>query len=358
MPSPRILVLFNEPVLPPDHPDAASERDILDTVNSVARTLRRAGFRVGRLGVGNDLTALADGLEEHCPDAVFNLFEGLSNRPFTESVVAGMLEWLNVPFTGCPSDTLTLARDKQRTKHLLHGAGLPTAPFFTVDHLPVPECKLEWPVIVKPANQDASCGIEQESVVQNQAELISRVELILKLYGGSVLVEQFIVGREILASVVEGAPDEWRRCTPMVLPLAEIVFNDPELWPVYSYDAKWDKSSNEYRSTPMNVPVILPHKQMDEITDLARRAFRLLGCRDYARVDIRMTAAGRPFILEVNPNPFIDSIALIDGMEAIGSVHSEFIADLARAALSRRPPRTVAPRKRVRAKAPRMQEAS
>src|SRR5947209_2633797 len=177
MPAPRILVLFNDPVLPIDHPDAASEREILDTVNSVSRTLRRAGFRVSRLGIGNDLTALAEGLEEHCPDAVFNLFEGLSNRPFTESVVAGMLEWLKVPFTGCPSDTLTLARDKQRTKFLLRGAGLPTAPFFTVDHLPVPECRLDWPVIVKPANQDASCGIEQESVVQNQAELTSRVEL-------------------------------------------------------------------------------------------------------------------------------------------------------------------------------------
>ena len=358
MPSPRIMVLFNEPVLPPGHPDAASEREILDTVDSVSRTLRRSGFRVIRFGVGNDLTALADGLQEHCPDAVFNLFEGLSNRPFTESVVAGMLEWLNVPFTGCPSDTLTLARDKQRTKHMLRGAGLPTAPFFTVEHLPVPECLLDWPVIVKPANQDASCGIEQESVVRTQAELNSRIELMLNLYGGAVLVEQFVAGREFLASVVEGAPDQWGRCTPMVLPLAEIVFKDPTLWPVYSYDAKWAKSSNEYLSTPMDVPVILPHKQMDEIADIARRAYCLLGCRDYARVDLRVTADGRPYILEVNPNPFIDSIALIAGMEAIGSIHSIFIADLARAALSRRPPRTASPRKRARTKLPRMQEAS
>lgn len=358
MPSPRILVLFNEPILPPDHPDAASEGEILDTVNSVARSLRGAGFRVTRLGIGNDLSAVADGLLEHCPDAVFNLFEGLSNRPFTETVVAGMLEWLNVPFTGSPSDTLALARDKRRTKHLLQGGGLPTAPFFTVDHLPVPKCRLEWPVIVKPANQDASCGIDQESVVRNQGELERRVALMLNVYGGTILVEQFIAGREFLVSVVEGAPDEWGRCVPMVLPVAEIVFNDPNLWPIYSYNAKWALTSDEYLSTPMKVPVILPHRQMDEIADIARRAYRLLGCRDYARVDMRVTEAGRPYILEVNPNPYIDSIALKDGMEVIGGVHSMFIADMARAALARRPARTASPRKRTRAKLPRMQEAS
>src|SRR5262245_33640165 len=358
MPSPRIVVVFNEPILPPEHPDAPSEREILDTVNSVSRKLRGSGFRVARLGIGNDLTALADGIMDLAPDAVFNLFEGLSNRPFTESVIAGMLEWLNVPFTGSPSGTLTLARDKQRTKHLLQGAGLPTAPFFPVDHLPVPKCKLSWPVIVKQANDDASCGIEQESVVQNQTELENRVELMLETYGGSILVEQFIDGREFLLSVVEGAPDQWGRCAPMVLPIAEIVFKDPSLWPVYSYDAKWAITSNEYLSTPMEVPVILPHRQFDQLADIARRAHRLLGCRDYARVDLRMTPDGRPFILEVNPNPFIDSAALIEGMEAIGRVHDMFIADLARAALSRRPPRAATPRKRTRSKLARMQEAS
>ena len=360
MPSPRILVLYNEPILPLDHPDSAAEDDIGGTVNTVVRTLRGAGFRVAREGIGNDLSALAEGLLEHSPDAVFNLFEGLSDRPFTESVVAGMLEWLSVPFTGSPSDTLALARDKQRTKHLLQGAKLPTAPFFTVDHLPVPKCKLEWPVIVKPANQDASCGIEQESVVQDQRELEERVALMLSIYGGTILVEQFVTGREFLVSVVEGAPDERGRCTPMVLPAAEIVFKDPNLWPIYSYNAKWAKTSDEYLATPMHVPVILPYRQMDEIADIARRAFRLLGCRDYARVDLRVTADGRPFILEVNPNPYIDSVAMIEGMAAIGSVHSAFIVDMTRAALSRRPPRTVAPRKRsrTRTKMPRMQEAS
>jgi len=357
MPALRILCLYNEPALPLGHPDSASEREILDTVGSVARSLTSSGFRVSRFGIGPDLNGLIDCLREHRPDAVFNLFEGLADRPSTETVVASILEWMNVPFTGSPSETLTLARDKKRTKYLLRGAGLPTAPFFTVDRLPVPKCRINWPVIVKPANQDASCGIEQGSVVTSQKELNERVELVLKVYGGTVLVEQFIAGREFLVSIVEGAPDEDDRVSPLVLPISEIAFNDPELWPIYSYDAKWAQTSNEYLATPLLVPIILPHQQMDQISELARDAFRLVGCRDYARVDLRVAADGRPYILEVNPNPFIDSIALIDGMEAIGRTHAQFVADLAWAALSRRPRRTT-PRKRSRPKLAPMQEAS
>src|SRR5713101_5214804 len=109
MASPRIVILYNEPVLRTDHPDAASEREVLETLASVEATLVASGFRVARLGVGNDLTVLIDGLKAKRPQAVFNLFEGLADRPFTETTVASVLEWMNIPFTGSPSETLTLA---------------------------------------------------------------------------------------------------------------------------------------------------------------------------------------------------------------------------------------------------------
>jgi D-alanine-D-alanine ligase len=352
----RLMLLHNEPVLPPGHPDAASESEILQTVEIISGTLEKAGFEVVRLGLGNDLQRLIDGLAEEQPDAVFNLFEGLADRPFTETVVAGVLEWFDVPFTGSPAETLALARDKQRTKLLLRGADLPTAPFFTVEHLPVPEWKLQWPVIVKPALQDASIGIEQASVVTSQEQLEKRVALMLERYG-PVLVEQFVTGREFLVSLVEGAPDGQGRCTPLALPLAEIAFKDHSLWPIYSYDAKWATASNEYQATPLLVPVIIPHEWLDRIVDVARRAYRLLGCRDYARVDLRVTADGRPYILEVNPNPFINSIALTDGLQVIGRSHAAFVADLAAAALSRRNPGADAFRTGGRPALP-MQEAS
>lgn len=358
MATPRILVLYNEPILPLDHPDAASEREILDTIETISRILDDSGFRVARLGVGNDLQVLLDSLQKHRPDAVFNLFEGLANRPFTETVVAGILEWFEIPFTGSGLDTLNLARDKQRTKFMLHGAGLPTAPFFTVDRLPCPACPIAWPVIVKPAAQDASVGIEQGSVVTSQEQLEERVGWVLKRYGGPVLVEQFIRGREFLVSFLDGPADDEGRPTIQMLPAAEILFTDPELWPIYSYEAKWATESREYAATPLKAPVTLPEEWTERIRVIGEKTYRLLNCQDYARLDLRMSPEGEPFILEVNPNPFISSIALINGLEAVGRAHSNFVADLARAALSRgrpRPPRTRKPARRTRRQ---LQEAS
>src|SRR5262245_1155518 len=115
MTSPRILILYNEPVLPPDHPDRASEVELLATVKDIEAVLAKAGFQIEKLGVGNDPSVLLTGLNGDRPDLVFNLFEGLADRPQTEATVAGLLEWLDVPFTGSPSAALSLGRDKLRT---------------------------------------------------------------------------------------------------------------------------------------------------------------------------------------------------------------------------------------------------
>jgi D-alanine-D-alanine ligase len=142
-----------------------------------------------------------------------------------------------------------------------------------------------------------------------------------------------------------------------VLPLAEILFEDADLWPIYCYDSKWAKESREYKATPMASPVILPPEQMSRVSEVSRRAYQLLNCRDYARVDLRLTPDGQPFILEVNPNPFLNSVALINGLDVVGLSLAQFICDLAEAALSRRPRRTSRLRKGGRTKR-RMQEAS
>lgn len=332
MPRPSILVLFNEPVLPPDHPESASEADILETVGDVEKVLAAAGFAVRRLGVSLDPRPLLDEVRRDRPDVVFNLFEGVPTRPGTEVSVASLLEWLDLPFTGCPSACLSLGRNKVAGKHLLSAAGLPTARYAVAERGAIPEWTLGWPAIVKPATQDASVGIDQGSVVADQAGLAARVRHVLDAFGPPALVEEFVGGREFHVNVVEDGPGALT-----VLPFAEIAFRAarPDWWPVYTYTAKWDENSAEYADCPLVAPVELPPEPAARLRDLAARAFRLFGCRDLARIDARMTAAGEFRVLEMNPNPYLISLALVRGLESVGRTHEHLVVQIALAALAR-----------------------
>src|SRR5262245_31599721 len=317
---PRVLILFNEPVLPADHPDAESEHEILFTAQEISKNLAAAGFPVTRLGVSTDPQALLNGLRKHRPDVVFNLFEGTADHGNTEAYVAGVLQWLGIPFTGCPFQTLSLARNKPLTKRLLQGAGLPTPDFFVVEELPVPKCPLEWPVIVKPAEQDASVGLDQGSVVIGQEQLNERVAWLLGTYGPPVMVEEFIRGREFNVGLIE-APEL------RVLPISEILFaaSGPDHWPIVTYDAKWKPGTRDYEATPPRYPAAIGPRLRERLEDLAQRAFQLLSCRDYARVDFRVRHPSRPYILEINPNPDISPTAgLAGGLVSAGMTHAQF----------------------------------
>ncbi len=327
----RVLVLYNEPVLPADHPDADSEHEVLFTVDVVAGHLGDAGFEVSRLGVSRDPATLLSGLRRAKPDVVFNLFEGLADQYGTEAHAAGLLEWLGLPYTGCPFHTLCLARDKPWTKQLLRGAGLPTADFFVVEEGPVEDCPIEWPAIVKPGMQDASIGLDQSSVVTDLERLNERVAFLLDAYGPPVLVEEFIRGREFNVGLIESP--ELR-----ALPVSEIVFVDqgPGYWPIVTYDAKWKPGSRDYEATPAKYPAEVTPRLGRRLHALAKEAFRLLGCRDYARVDFRVRPNGKPCVLEVNPNPdFSPTAGLAGGLISAGLTHAQFTVELVHAALAR-----------------------
>jgi D-alanine-D-alanine ligase len=326
----RVLILYNEPVLSESHPDADSEHEILYTVEEVAKALREVGHDVRLLGVQRDPATLLTGIRQHRPDVVFNLFEGLADRNETEAYVAGLLEWLEIPYTGCPFQTLCLARTKNVAKRLLRGAGLPTPDFFVVDELPAPPCSLPWPVIVKPATQDASVGLDQGSVVTDPQRLEERIAYLLENYGPPVLVEEFIRGREFNVGLIE---------TPelRVLPISEILFVEkaPDYWPIVTYDAKWKPGTRDYEATPPRYPAEVAPRLREKVEELARQAFRLLGCRDYARVDFRVRGS-KPYILEVNPNPDFSPMAgLAGGLASAGLTHAQFAAELVRLALAR-----------------------
>ncbi len=323
----RVLILFNQPVLPQDHPLKESEHEVEFIVEHTRKALRAAGMTVDILGVGRDPLVLVRELQERKPEVVFNLFEGLGDAGGTEATAAGILEWLEIPFTGCPSPALSIARDKISSKRLLTGAGLPVAGFLCLNDLRVPACPFEWPVIVKPAGQDASVGIDHNSVVSGQESLVRRVDHVLREHGGPVLVEEYLPGREFSVVVIERAGEGL-----VNLPAFEIRFEreGPGVWPIFTYDAKWEIESEDFQHTPLDIPAHIDEEMHRKLGRIAREAFEALGCRDYARVDFRLDGLDEPRILELNPNPDLSPEAcLASTLVECGPVsHEEFLVEL------------------------------
>jgi D-alanine-D-alanine ligase len=323
----RVLVAYNEPVLPPTHPDADSEHEILNVVEAMATELGRGGLTVGRCGIGRNLDGFRAVLREERPDAVFNLFEGLGDDPAAECRFARLLEDEGVAFTGCSSKALWQAGRKDIAKKLFQEAGLPTPDFQVIDAVPFGGCRLRWPVIVKPAFRDASVGIDQKSVVTSESELRQRVNHLANACGLPILVEEFIRGREISAAVVD-----WPQLA--MLPAVETLFVGRNGdWPIVTYDSKWRPGSPAYESTPLRYPAELTPHVAERLADLAKRAFQVVGCRDFATVDFRVTGDGTPFLLEINPNPgMAPSPCLVHSFELAGIGYNEYLVQMVHAA--------------------------
>ncbi len=326
-----VLVLYNHPLLPLTHPDADSENSVVEIAEAMAKVLVDAGYHVSLLGLKQDPTELWRELEARQPSAVLNLFEGNLDDPETESYVAGLLQWKGIPFTGSPMETLALARAKHTTKCLLRGAGLPTSDFYVVNELPLPPSPISFPVIVKPARQDASVGVNQSSVCTDALQVEQRVKVLLETYGAPVIVEEFVRGRELNVALLELPTLEF-------LPPAEIIFPEerPGYWPILTYDGKWKPGTPDYETQPPEYPADLSPEIIAMLGKYAMDAYRLLGCRDYARVDFRMGSDFKPYILEVNPNPEISDAAGFAG--CLGSAdlkYKEFLVRLIQQTIGR-----------------------
>ena len=351
--STRLLIVHNEPVLPDCDPEAEAERAVATTVAAVREHLGAAGFSVECLAIGRNLRSSLAEADRFRSAAILNLFEGLGDDPTSEARVARALESLAVPLSGCSARALRLAGRKHRAKAALTVAGLPTPKYAVVAprlrelsfDATVGACgasarerppsvqltQLRWPLIAKPALYHASIGIEQASVATNSEQLIERIEHLLGRYRGPVLVEEFIRGREFTVAVLETPC--WMALGPM-----EFEFVEPGCgrWPLVTFDAKWRPESQAYQATPARHGPSLDARLDGRLRDLACRAFRTLGCRDYARVDFRVDAEGEPWILEVNPNPDLSPAACLAGALAFaGFDYGQWIVGLARAAIAR-----------------------
>jgi D-alanine-D-alanine ligase len=316
----RIALLYNEPTLPSDHPDYAQEAGVLEAVEAFTRAL--AGpHQVLPLGAGAAADELLSRLRGAAADVVVNLCEGFAGASAGEAHVASLLELAGVSYTGSGPECLSLVRDKARTKWLLAGAGVATPEFAVVDRsagLAGAEALLRLgPAIVKPAAEDASLGITPASVVADAEALARQVELVHARYGPA-LVERYIDGREFNVGIV-ALPEV------QVLPLAEVEFTADLPQRIVSYDAKWATGSQHWQGTPVRCPAEVDPPLADSIRAAALDAYRVTGCRDYARVDLRVDAAGGVYVLEVNANPDSGpSAGLARALAAAGIDFDEF----------------------------------
>jgi len=326
----RILLIHNRPVLAPNHPEAASEAEILETAETALAQLRDAGFTVEKLAIDRDPLTLLRSIRRRRPEAVFNLFEGTGEDGSSEAMMASLLENADLAFTGSPAFALSLARDKFRCKRLFQGAGLATPNFTVLSSPALPAIALRRPLIVKPALQDASIGLDHNSVVTNRAELVSKARSLLKSYGPPVLVEEFIDGKEFEVSIVE-------RGGRRLLAVGEVRFTNELRWRIVTYSAKWRPGSRDDLATPVSHPAVVSASVRRRLYALALAAFDLLGCRDYARADIRLGRDEKPMLLEMNPNPsYHPSAGFVKSLTSMGLTHSQCTVGLLEAALARR----------------------
>ncbi len=280
-----------------EDPGREARKDVTRVAAALGDALTRDGVSAEPIPVHNGTLEFADKLCRRQPDLVINLCESLAADSRGEMAIPCLLELLGFPYTGSSALALGLALHKHKAKELLKVRSVPTPEFAVVEQVEdLARVNLPFPLIVKPAREDASMGVDFDSVVTDRAELGRAALHVLRTFRQPALIEQFIEGREIYVPILGNQP---RR----TLPLTEIQFgkafeNKPK---IVSYRAKWDLTSPECIDSPAQLCSLDSESEL-RVVRTAIAAFDALECRDYGRVDVRLSAEGEPYVIDINPN--------------------------------------------------------
>ena len=276
--------------------DRFAEWDDAATIDAVAAALTRAGTVI-RLEACETFPAR---LAAERPDIVFNIAEGQSG-PNREAHVPAICEFFGVPYTASDPLTLCLAHHKARAKEVFAARGVPTPAWRTAHGTAPADLPDSGPWIVKPVHEGSSMGIAEASVCDTHAAVAARVRDIAAQYDQPALIEAFLGGREFTVAILGNGAEA------RALPLVEIALSalPAGAVPVYGYEAKWLWDVPESPLDIFQCPAQVDGATARAIEDVALRAFHVLGCRDWARVDVRLDHADRPHVLEINPLPGI-----------------------------------------------------
>lgn len=331
----KIAVIFDSPH--PEWEDEAFKREVEQKVEEaeydVARALMAGGHDVLMIGIGDDVSPLLMKLAAFQPKLVFNGCEGFRKNARHEYAIAALLDMYGYRYTGSSPTALLVARNKSLTKKVLafHGIRVPAfAEFHEGDEFVRPS-ELRFPLIVKPLLEDASIGIAQASVVEDDASLKQRIEFIHSKYHQAAIVEELVEGREVYVGLIGNDDLE-------VLPLTEMTFGEPETAEhrIATYKAKWDEDYRKKKKIKNVFAKGVSEQLTTRIGEICTTAFHALWLQDYGRVDVRLAHDDEVYVLEVNPNPFIaDEHELAEAAKKSGLKYNAFIQRIVDEALAR-----------------------
>jgi D-alanine-D-alanine ligase len=301
----RVLMVFDLPyAVAPGYDFAAefADPDGSYTENDVWRALLECGYEVHRLSLFDDVRPLLDAVREIKPDAIFNLCETYNNVTHYDKNILATMELLGVPCTGASSNALFLCNDKGLCKKILrfHRLRVPRFHVFYRGHRVWLPKTLKLPCIIKPLTEEASRGISQASVVDDEAAFLARIQMIHERMNLDAIAEEYIDGRELYVSVIG---DRAIRVLPArEMTWSEVAEDEPR---VATYKAKWDDGYRKRWGIANHFANALDPELEARIVDTCKRAYRALNIRSYARFDLRVTAAGNVYVIEPNANPCI-----------------------------------------------------
>ncbi len=280
-----------------EFPDTYVEWDTFATIDAVREALSEI-HDVSLIEADEDAF---EKLRHERPEIVFNMSEGLDGVS-REAQIPALLELLKIPYTGSDPLTLAICLDKSRAKEILSYYNIATPRFAIMGpggHRSAAGLRL--PCLVKPLHEGSSKGIFNSSIVHDEEGLNREVRSILDRYRQPALVEEYLPGREFTVALL-GNGDSAR-----ILPIVEIKFGSlpPGVNPIYSYEAKWIWDRSDKPLDIFSCPADLNPALQSAVEDLCLRAYQVLRCRDWCRIDVRLDGAGMPQILELNPLPGI-----------------------------------------------------
>jgi len=288
------------------HTKDALEPPIDPVLDQLDAALKENGHETRRIMVDDTVEPLVAALRRNPPELVINIAESFAGKSALESNVAALLNLMKLRYTGSSPAGLIMAGDKTLTKKILSFHGILTAKFATVYRGNVDWAgDIAFPLILKPPQEDASLGISQKSIVHDVKELLEMISSLQTEYQSPVLAEEFIDGREFYVGVLGNS-------NVQALPIIELDFSKfpKDLPKIASWAAKWgddgDEKGAEFAGTESVFPTDLSEELSDRIKKVAIDAFQALRLRDYARVDLRVTDSGKIYVIEVNPNCYLE----------------------------------------------------